>query len=93
MDALVSTLGVRFGGFSQTVPEAAQSPAGKWSSENLIKRVIKSPHIVSDGFDHVVYVDLALEQAWIHRTRGLVGVSQWFGPVPVARSDFASCVP
>ena len=94
MDALVSTLGVRFSGFSQTIPEAKKSPASAWGSGPRISRVVSAPSaIVSDGYDHVVYVDVERGEAWIHRTRGLTGVNQWFGPVPVVGSDFASCAP
>ena len=89
---LAARYGVSVMGFSSPISVSPQPvlPDGKpWLILNPRQEVFK----VSDGFSHVFYVDTSEHRAWIYRTGGIAGVSEWYGPVSTAGIDLASCTP
>jgi hypothetical protein len=86
-NTLVKQYGVSFSGFERPIPRAQAAPP----LDDLIAVVLPDNSRVSDGFEHTAYIDPATKRAWILRTGGFIGVTEWYGPVDASAERLAGC--
>lgn len=91
MTALIKEVGIYHGGTWRELPRTSDPSIGKWNPDDVVTQIVAPSQAVSDGFGHVVYVNRKLSQAWIVRTGGIRGVSEWFGPLAVEAARFSEC--
>jgi len=69
-------------GFGKDIPKS-DSPPDLGNKDDIVARVIASPGYLSDGFSHsVIYVKFTAT-VWVHRTGGLAGIDEWYGPIQI----------
>ena len=91
MADLINEVGVYPGGTWRELPRTNNPSVGQWNPDEVVKQDVARSPLVADGFGHVVYVNRKLGQAWIFRTGGIGGASEWFGPLVVDATRFAEC--
>jgi hypothetical protein len=89
--ALVRDYGISFAGFDKRLPLTEAPRMAEWERQDYVFVSLHKKEHVSDGFNHTALINAKLRKAWIHRTGGLAGVHQWYGPVPIEPGDWKLC--
>lgn len=87
-DSLVKHYGVSFAGFEKDVPRAKPPQP----LDDLVEVPLPDKSHVADGFHHTAYIDPVKKKAWILRTGGFIGVTEWYGPVNASTEKLVGCV-
>ena len=94
-DALLQKHGVMYGGFKTPLPRTTEPERSGWNKHDVLHVSLNSndipEEIVSDRFFHRAVVNKSLGQAWIHRSGGVGGVSEWYGPISLDVASFQDC--
>ena len=57
----------------------------------FLRLSLSSSNLISDGFQHTLFVDRQTRRAWLRRTGGLFNVREWYGPIDVSGDSLAGC--
>ena len=86
LKALVDRYGISEAGFLLPIPlaKANADPA-------FLRMTLPTSDLVSDGFEHTVFIDRKGKLAWVRRTGGFARVRAWYGPVEIGAHSLAGC--
>ena len=94
-DAILRAHGVSYSGFKTTLPRVAEPDKRRWDKGDVLRVSLDSgtaqDELASDRFFHTAVINKSLRQAWIHRTGGIGGVSEWYGPVVLSVASYENC--
>ena len=94
-DAILRAHGVSYSGFKTTLPPVAEPDKSRWDKGDVLRVSLDSgtvqDELASDRFFHTAVINKSLGQAWIHRTGGIGGVSEWYGPVVLSVASYDNC--
>ena len=84
--AVSERYGITDGGMLTPLP-----PAEPNADPAFLRISLSASNLISDGFQHTLFVDRQAKRAWLRRTGGLLDVREWYGPIVVSGDSLAGC--